>query len=336
VIDRQARQMARLLDDLLDVSRITRGKIQLQPQRLDLSSVLDHAVESCRGFMEQREHTLSVSRPDHPVFLVADATRLHQIIANLLSNAARYTEPGGRVTLSLTQEEGTAVLRVSDTGIGIDPDFLPHVFDLFVQGKGSLARADSGLGVGLTMVKSLVELHRGTVVVQSAGLGRGSTFEVRLPMADSSTGEESGPVPSPVAGRAATQRRVLVVDDNRDAAETLTELVALWGYEVRAAQDGLLAISLAREYRPEVILLDISMPGMDGYETAHRLRQHPRLRSTTLIALTGYGQAQDRRRAREAGFDHHLTKPVDPEALRELLTAVEPREAATAQERARR
>jgi PAS domain S-box-containing protein len=318
VIERQSQHMARLLDDLLDVSRITRGKIELRKEFVDLGAVLSQVVEAHRGALEQRGHRFAVALPDEPLAVHADPTRLHQIVGNLLTNALKYTDPGGEVSLALAREGEEAVVRVKDSGIGIVPEFLPHVFDLFAQGDRSFAHADAGLGIGLTMVKRLVELHGGRVFARSEGLGRGSEFVVRLPLsaapAHPATGGEPGGEPG------TPRRRVLIVDDNQDAAETLQEVVSLWGHRAFAAHSGCEAVRLAPEVLPEIVILDIGMPDMDGYEVARRLRQYPALRGTVLVALTGYGQAEDRRRAEAAGFDCHLTKPVDLALLSQLLS----------------
>jgi signal transduction histidine kinase/CheY-like chemotaxis protein len=317
VIDRQARHMARLLDDLLDVSRISRNKIELRRQTLDFGAAAEQAVEAARALIEERRHELHASIPSEPLFVTADPTRLNQVIGNLLTNAAKYTEPGGRIEVSVDREERAAVLRVADSGVGIAPEFLPRVFELFAQADRSVSRPEVGLGIGLTMVQRLVHLHGGTVEVRSEGLGRGSEFTVRWPLAaavpedvDAGAGETIASIVS---------RRLLIVDDNRDAAETLCDLATLWGHDVRTAHDGPSALEAAAAAPPEVILLDISMPGMSGYEVARRIRSTPELAGVTLIALTGYGQEQDRQRTLEAGFDHHLTKPVDPDALRQVL-----------------
>jgi two-component system CheB/CheR fusion protein len=322
VIDRQTRHMARLLDDLLDVSRITRGKTELRTEVLDLTALLRALAESSATPVREQGLSLRVSLPDAPVWVEADAARLQQVVGNLITNAAKYTPAGGEIFLELEARE-CAVIRVRDTGIGISPEFLPHVFELFSQGEPALSRASGGLGVGLTLVKSLVELHGGEVEARSAGPGRGSEFEVRLPLTP------RAPAPAPPATPAAPalaggSPRVLVVDDNRDAGESLAELLALWGWETHVATDGRSGLAQVEALRPEVVILDIGMPGLDGYQVARELRRReqaggavPRL----LIALTGFGQREDRERALAAGFDQHLTKPADPDRLRVLLEA---------------
>ncbi|MFN3648596.1 MAG: PAS domain S-box protein [Armatimonadota bacterium] len=319
VIDRQARHMSRLLDDLLDVSRITQGKIELRKQPASLSAAVEHALEIAQPSIQARRHELNVSLPEDPLFVSADPTRLHQVIGNLLHNAAKYTPAGGRIEVTVTPRDGEAELTVRDNGVGISPEFLPRLFDLFSQADRSLARTESGLGIGLTMVKRLIELHGGTVAARSDGPGHGSEFRIRLPLLTRSAEPDSHNTAPHPAEAGAPGRRILIVDDNEDAAETLADLATLWGYGVRTAHSGAAAIRLAGEYHPEVVLLDISMPGMSGYEVAERLRQEPELQTSLLIALTGYGQPEDRRRTREAGFHHHLTKPVDPDLLRRIL-----------------
>lgn len=320
LMERQIRHMARLLDDLLDVSRITRGKVQLQKELLDLSTVVNQAIESSRPFIEARKHQLSISLPSEPIWLEADPVRLEQVFVNLLNNAAKYTDTGGHIWLKLEREGNTAVLRVRDTGIGISPEMLPRVFDLFIQANHSLDRSQGGLGIGLTLVRSLVEMHGGNVSVYSPGLGQGSEFVVRLPalqeIKGSIQGKTQGKTP-PYPETSWSPRRILVVDDNTDAATTLSDLLKMWGYEVQTAHNGLTAIEIAQTYQPEVVLLDIGLPEMDGYEVARQLRQ--KNDKIILIALTGYGQEEDRRRSQEVGFDYHFTKPINLTALQDIL-----------------
>jgi CheY-like chemotaxis protein len=288
----------------------------LRKEAVDLAAVVARAVEGARPLVEGRGHRLDVEAAAGPVWLDADATRVEQVLTNLLTNAAKYTEPGGRLRLAAGREGGEAVVRVRDTGIGIAPELLPRVFELFMQAHAGIDRGPGGLGIGLTLVKRLVELHGGTVEAHSEGPGKGSEFTVRLPAAPA-------PAPAGPGDRAAPSpprppRRVLVVDDNRDAAHSLTMVLELDGHEVRVAHDGGAALELARDYRPEVVLLDIGLPGMDGYEVARRLRaEGPG--GGLLVAMTGYGQEEDRRRTREAGFDVHLVKPVEPQVIRDLL-----------------
>jgi len=325
LLERQMRHLSRLLDDLLDVSRITRGKIDLHVEPVDVVQILEHAVAASRSLLEFKNHTLSMALPPEPVCVEADPVRLEQVVTNLLQNAIKYMDPGGQVWLSLEAvptETGSraAVIRVRDSGIGISPEALLHVFDLFAQADPVHGRGMGGLGIGLTLVKSLVELHGGSVDAHSSGLGRGSEFRVLLPLRDPAAGvaafpkePEEAPVAAP--GGAA----VLLVEDNVDAATTLAEVLELWGYEVRLAHSGMTALAAAHAARPDVVLLDIGLPGMDGYETAQRLRAAPGLQSTLLVALTGYGQEADRARSQEAGIDHHLTKPVDLDELRRII-----------------
>jgi len=325
VIDRQSEHMARLLDDLLDVSRITRGKIELRREVVNLADLVQQTVDASQDLTAARGQILTVALPPEPLWVEADPTRLHQVIGNLLSNAAKYTQPGGRIEVRVEREADSGVVRVADNGGGIDPAFLPHLFELFAQGDRTVARPEGGLGIGLTMVQRLVQLHGGSVEANSNGLGLGSEFTVRLPLTHKLPFPESAREISPAASPRAAKRRVLVVDDNQDAAETLCDLLELWGHETLEANDGRSALEAVRRYGPELILLDLSMPGMDGYEVARCLHDQQLLGDTVLVALTGYGQEEDRRRTRAAGFHYHLTKPVDPGALQHLLAAAGPR-----------
>jgi PAS domain S-box-containing protein len=344
VIDRQVRHAARLVDDLLDVSRITQGRVELRKERVDLTALVRSAVETCRPLIEAREHQLSVSLPPEPFWLEADPARLEQILTNLLNNAAKYTEPGGRIWLTAEVEgvgpepSGTAphtlhttpsvVVRVRDTGVGLTPELLPHVFDLFTQADSSLDRSQGGLGIGLALVRRLTELHGGTVHADSPGPGQGSEFVVRLPlqggsrwlMDDGPAG--MAPAPPSTIDHQPSAKRVLVVDDNVDTAITLAELLDLWGHEVRVAHDGRQALEEVMHFEPDVVLLDIGLPQMDGYEVARRLGEQAGRQGLLLVAVTGYGQEEDRRKAQAAGFDDHMVKPVDPDALHRLLAAV--------------
>jgi PAS domain S-box-containing protein len=321
MMERQVRQMARLVDDLLDVSRIGRGKIELRRERLDLAAVVQSALETSRPLIEAGKHELTVSLPNQPVYVTGDQTRLSQVLANLLNNAAKYTTDGGHVWLTARLEGDEAVVRVRDNGAGILAEMLPHVFEMFTQAGRLLDRSDGGLGIGLTLVRRLVELHGGTVEAISAGAGRGSEFIVRLP---SAANAPDGP-PQKRHGQEAEEvfgsppRRILVVDDNLDSAESLATLLQFSGHEVRVAHDGPGALAAAKQFLPDVVLLDIGMPGMSGYQVARRLREEPALRHMTLVAQTGWGQEEDRRRAKDAGFDHHLVKPVVLRELHELI-----------------
>jgi signal transduction histidine kinase/ActR/RegA family two-component response regulator len=312
IVERQVRHQAQLLDDLLDVSRITRGRITLRKAPIDVRSALAAAVEASRPVIDARSHTLAVVLPDEPVPIEADATRLTQVVTNLLDNAAKYTNAGGQVELSAQREAGHVVVRVRDTGIGIPPDMQSRIFELFTQGDVPIARSLGGLGLGLTLVRSLTELHGGTVEVKSEGSGRGSEFIVRLP---------AGNVNAPGATEAASmpaRRRVLVIEDNADAREMLRMALQLEGHEVETAADGVSGVESALRAPPDLVLVDIGLPGLDGYAVARRLRTALGDR-VTLVALTGYGQSEDRRRTSEAGFDAHLVKPVDPDVLTRAL-----------------
>jgi signal transduction histidine kinase/CheY-like chemotaxis protein len=322
VLDRQVQHLVRLVDDLLDVSRLLRGKIELRPEGLELAALVARAVETAQPVLDARGHQLVVSLPPQPVRLQGDLVRLAQVINNLLTNAAKYTDRGGRITLTGGREGDQVVITVRDPGIGIAPELLPRIFDLFVQGDPLLVRNAGGLGIGLTLVKNLVELHGGTVTAASAGPGKGSAFTVRLPALPAGA-EPEGPHG---AAAEAAPCRVLVVDDNVDAAESLALLLQLLGHEVKVAHDGPTALELAPAFRPHLALLDIGMPGMDGLELARRLRPLSGLETTVLAALTGWGQEDDRRRTREAGFTYHLVKPADPQTLKELLAGVRARE----------
>jgi signal transduction histidine kinase len=320
MVERQVKHLARLVDDLLDVSRINQGSIRLRKEIVDLAVVVQRAVETTRPIIDSRGHALAVQLPRERLRLEADPARLQQVISNLLHNAAKYTMPGGRVWLTATREGSEAVVRVRDTGIGVPSDVLERVFEPFVQqSDDSLARTQGGLGVGLTLVRSLVEMHGGRVEASSPGLGQGSEFVVRLPaLPPLNTGEIKLPVP-PVEAPAPRPLRVLVVEDNIDAAESLATLLRLWHHDVSVVHDGCAALDAAREQQPEVVLLDIGLPGLDGYQVARRLREEVGLDHVLLVAMTGYGQPEDRRRSREAGIQYHFVKPVEPLVLRNLL-----------------
>jgi PAS domain S-box-containing protein len=321
MVERQVKHLARLVDDLLDVSRITRGSIRLRKEVVDLGTTLQRAVEGARPLVESRAHELNVDLPAEPVYLDADPTRLEQIISNLLDNAAKYTMPGGRIWVSAAREGDEAVIRVRDTGIGVPPDVLDRVFEPFVQTDGSLARSEGGLGVGLTLVRSLVEMHGGNVEAHSPGLGQGSEFIVHLPARPAVEAAKPGPPPA-AATLPSRGLKVLVVEDNLDAAESLATLLRLWSHEVTVVHDGRSALEAARVQRPEVVLLDIGLPGLDGYQVARLLREDVGLDNALLVAMTGYGQPEDRRRSHEAGIHHHFVKPVEPMVLRDLLSGL--------------
>ncbi len=319
VMDRQVRHMARLVDDLLDVARIRGGLIALRKESVDLASVLDRAVETARPVLDAKRHELIVRPPLPPAWLEADPTRLAQVFSNLLQNAAKYTDEGGRIELTAERDGDAVVVRVKDNGRGIRPALLSKVFELFTQGDRSLARTEGGLGIGLTLVRSLVQSHSGTVEAFSAGERRGSEFVVRLPAVDGEVGAPISASQGGTARRAVPARRILVVDDNRDGAESLALLLRAGGHEVRTAHDGAEALEAARAFRPQVVFLDIGLPGMDGYEAARRLRQEPGMEKGLLVALTGYGQEEDRLKAMEAGFNVHLVKPADIDTLQNIM-----------------
>jgi PAS domain S-box-containing protein len=319
---RQVRHMARLLDDLLDVARFTRGKIQLRREPVDLAAVAAQAIETARPLIEARGHRLEVTLPPGPVVLVGDPTRLEQILANLLNNAAKYTEPGGRIDLTAELQSQEVMLWVRDTGIGLSEEMLPRVFDLFSQADRSLDRAQGGLGIGLTLVRSLVELHGGSIAVASAGLGQGSEFTVRLPVLTTVPASRPEAV-APLTPPAVTSLRVLVVDDHKDAAQSLAKVLRLWGHTVRTVHNAPDALAETAAQPTDLVLLDIGLPEMDGYQAARRLRERAGAQAPVLVALTGYGQAEDRHRSREAGFDVHLVKPVDLDDLQRLLADFE-------------
>ena len=314
---RQVTHMVRLVDDLLDVSRIARGKIELRKERLQMAPVLLRAAEGARPFLDERRHRLEVVLPPEALWVEGDPARLEQVLANLLSNAAKYTGPGGLIRLSAAREGDEVVVRVRDDGIGIRPEMLTRIFEMFAQADRVPGRMAEGLGLGLSLVKNLMEMHGGTATARSDGPGRGSEFEVRLPAAATPEGAAAAARPS---RQKMASIRVLIVDDNEDAAHSLALLLRLsGGHEVRVAHDGQAALAAAREFRPAAVLLDIGLPkGMDGHEVARRLRGEAATGAAFLIAVTGYGQEDDRRRSREAGFDAHLVKPVAPDALQEL------------------
>jgi CheY-like chemotaxis protein/two-component sensor histidine kinase len=313
------------VDDLLDLSRISQGKIVLRKERVELAAVVGSAVEASRPLIEKWGHELTVTLPPEPVLLEADPVRLAQVLLNLLNNAAKYTNQGGRIGLTAEREGEAVLVRVKDTGIGIPAEMLPRVFEMFTQVEQSQERSQGGLGIGLTLVQRLVQLHGGTVEAHSDGPGKGSEFVVRLPVAGPARAR--GPQGAADGGQvvAPPACRILVVDDNRDAADSLAVLLRMMGHEVHTAHDGLEAVGAVAVLQPDVVLLDIGLPKLNGYEVARRVRQG-RAEGVVLIALTGWGQEEDRRRSREAGFDHHLTKPVELAALQQLLAATNPTE----------
>jgi CheY-like chemotaxis protein len=318
VIQRQTDHLARLVDDLLDVTRVVRGKIELRRERADLAAIARRAAEDLRAVAHDRGLELSVGVPDEPIWAVIDPTRVAQIVGNLIQNAIKFTPVGGTVALSVAVRRGACELRVSDTGMGIDPELLPRVFEPFVQAERSLARTQGGLGLGLALVKGLVDLHEGTVSVTSRGPGEGAEFTVRLPIEGRpipAVGDEGWP---PVA---AARRRVLVVDDNRDAAESLADLLQVFGHEAQVAYDGPSAVEKARANPPDVVLCDIGLPGMSGYDVARAMRAEPALRGARLVAISGYAQPEDLAKAAEAGFDRHVAKPPAPGDIERAVEA---------------
>ena len=323
IIDRQTSRLARLVDDLLEVSRITSGRIQLHMERIVLGGVLERAIESARTLIEQHRHTLHVELPPDPVWLYADAARLEQVFVNLLNNAAKYTDDGGCIQLLVEVHDERAIVRVLDTGIGIDPELLPRIFDLFTQAERTLDRSQGGLGIGLSLAQRLVAMHGGTVSAKSAP-GRGSEFIVQLPAQKPMVAAEDTQAPQS-DGATIDAVRVLVVDDNIDAAQSLAMLLESSGHHVRVAHGGVAALECAREHRPDVVFLDIGLPELDGYEVARRMRRSSNGNTFTLVAMTGYGQRSDRERSRAAGFDHHLVKPADITRLEAILSEVAPR-----------
>jgi signal transduction histidine kinase len=324
VIERQVENLTRMVDDLLDVSRITQGKVALKRENLDLAAVVARALETSRPLIEARKHKLTVKLPPRPVRLNGDLIRLAQVISNLLSNAAKYTGEGGDIQLTGETVNDEVIVRVKDNGIGIPAEDLQRIFDLFIQAERALDRALGGLGIGLTLARGVVEMHGGRIEAFSDGPGRGSQFVARLPALTDAPGGacESSFVVKDAGIGASKTCRVLVVDDNVDSAESLSVVLSLEGHKTKTAHDGPTALELARAFRPQVTLLDIGLPGMSGYEVARELRKQPGGRKAKLIALTGYGQEEDQRKSREAGFDHHLTKPVDYDALASLIDSM--------------
>ena len=325
IMERQVNHMVRLVDDLLEISRITRGKIELRKESVELAAIVRGAVETSRPLIDGAGHQLAVAIPPEPLTMEADAVRLTQVIANLLNNAAKYTDAGGQIWLSVRRDGDNVAISVRDNGTGIPADMLPYVFDLFTQANHSSDRAQGGLGIGLALVKNLVEMHGGSVAAHSGGPGKGSEFVVRLPLPASSS-PSGRPEPAPRPSTVLAARRVLVVDDNRDAAESLGMLLKLLGADVHVVYNGRDALEALTAYRPSVVLLDIGMPNMDGHEVARQIRQRPEFQNVTLIALTGWGQEEDRRLSQSAGFNYHLIKPADAGDLQTLLMSPEDRE----------
>jgi CheY-like chemotaxis protein/two-component sensor histidine kinase len=320
VIERQVRQMARLLDDLLDVSRITRNKLELRQETVGLASVVESAIETSCPLIRENRHQLFVHLPEHPVTLEGDPVRLAQVLSNLLNNAAKYTDPGGNISIEARVSGGEVHIAVRDTGIGIAPEMMPHLFDIFSQANAARERAQGGLGIGLSLVKGLVELHHGSVEAHSEGLGCGSEFAVRLPLPLSSQHRQGESIGCDQEAQKAFPRlRIVVADDNKDAADSVAMMLRIMGNEVRTDYDGEQAVRTAQEFRPDLVILDIGMPNLNGYQAARRVRDQNWGKDVYLVAMTGWGQREDRRKAEEAGFNVHMVKPADPSKLMRIL-----------------
>jgi signal transduction histidine kinase/AmiR/NasT family two-component response regulator len=332
VLARQVKQMTRLIDDLLDLSRISHGKLELRREQVSLSAVVESAIEITRPAIDAQRHTLEIDLPPEPVYLHADATRLSQVFSNLLHNASKYMEYGGTIRICATREGEHVMVRVKDNGIGIAPQDLQRVFEMFTQVGRSIEQSRGGLGVGLALSQWLVRLHGGTIYAQSGGLGQGSEFIVRLPVVAAAAPARSGDTRS--EAQRASGHRILVVDDNRDFADSLAAVLRLAGNEVCVTYDGLEAVGTAGMWRPDIVLLDIGLPLLNGYDTARRIRDTLGRRNPLLVAITGWGQEEDRRRSRAAGFDHHLVKPIDPAALTTFLASAVAAKKSSARQRA--
>jgi len=318
VIDRQSAHLTRLVEDLLDLSRISRNKLELRPERTDLATVIQAALETSRPVIEQLQHKLTVSLPDEPIYVDADVVRLSQVFTNLLNNGAKFTQPGGDISLTVEADDDTVAVKIKDTGIGILPEHLPRIHEPFYQLDAPIEKSQGGLGIGLTLVWQLVEMHHGTVTVQSEGPDRGSEFVVRLPRAKP-VREEKTFAADPKSSRSESARRILIVDDNHDSADAAALILQLDGHNVKTVYNGMDALVVAEQFRPHAVLLDIGMPQLNGYEVAQRMRKEPWGSNLILIAQTGWGQEEDIRQCREAGFDHHFTKPIDFQKLKELF-----------------
>jgi PAS domain S-box-containing protein len=323
VIDRQVQQMSHLLEDLLDVSRMTRGQFPLRREPLCLATIVEQAVEIAQPVIDAAGHRFELALPAERLDVEGDLTRLAQVFSNLLINAAKYTAPEGRIALTAAREDSSVVVSVTDSGIGIAAEQLPHVFEMFGQVESALARSQGGLGIGLSLARGLIEMHGGGITAYSEGVGRGSEFTVRLPLLGHPNRDVAAEPSEPLAASPSAQaRRILIADDLRDSADSLAMLLDAMGHRVHVAYDGERALVMAEQYRPEVVLLDLGMPKMNGYETCRRIREAPWGRDMTLIAQTGWGAPEDRRRTRDAGFDHHVVKPIDPAAMDALLRTV--------------
>jgi PAS domain S-box-containing protein len=321
-MERQLGLMIRLVDDLMDASRIAGGKLELKPKRIQLASVVNHAVEASRPLADCARHTIEVTLPSEPICLFADPARLAQVFGNVLNNSCKYMEPGGRIQLTAKRQRGQVVVKIRDTGVGIPRDNLEQIFEKFVQVHRTLERSQGGIGLGLTLVRRLIELHGGTVEALSDGVGRGSEFVIRLPALSPDTVSTH---PTQAARQApSAKRRVLIVEDSADTSELLSLLLSMAGNETQIACDGLSAVELAGRFLPDVVLIDLGLPKLDGYQVCRRILEEPWGRNILMVAVTGWGQEEDRRKSREAGFDHHLVKPVDAAHLLELLAQASP------------
>jgi PAS domain S-box-containing protein len=322
VIATQIQRMTRLIDDLMDVSRITSNKLTLRIERVELARVIEEALTTSRPFIDESQHKFSLVLPKQPVLLNADLVRMAQVLSNLLINAAKYTNPGGTISLRVERQDGEAVITIKDSGIGIPPELLPKIFDMFMQGDRTMTRTHGGLGIGLTLVKRLVEMHGGSVEAWSEGKDKGSQFTIRVPALVDPRNRERDAIPADDS-MPKGHRRILIVDDNELSANSLSILLGMAGNETRTAYDGAEAVATAETFRPDVVLLDLGLPLMDGYETCTRIRQQPWGKDILVVALTGWGQAEDRRRSTEAGFDRHIVKPADPVQLMKMLAELE-------------
>lgn len=320
-LERQLGQMSRLVDDLLDINRISQGKLELRKEPIELASVVHQSIEACRPLVENAQHELQILLPPEPIYLHADSARLVQVFSNLLINACKYTPRGGRISLSVEQRGRMAVIHVKDTGLGIPPDQLASIFEMFSQVDRSSEYSQGGLGIGLTLVKRLVEMHGGSVEAYSEGQNLGSEFVVCLPLLIEET--KAKPPSASIAQLAVTSRRILIVDDNQDSASSLALLLNVVGYETQIAHDGLQAIELAETFRPDVVLLDIGLPKLSGYDVCRRIREQPWGSKMVLVALTGWGHEEDCRKSKDAGFDHHMVKPMGLDALRGVLAGTD-------------
>jgi PAS domain S-box-containing protein len=322
IIDRQVGVIARLVDDLLDISRITKGKLRLTKEPVELRVVVNHASETARPFMDARRHDFSVSLPTEPIWVTGDPARIEQVVVNLLNNAAKYTDTGGLIRVTVNRDGTEAVIRVRDNGVGIAPERLPDIFELYTQVDGSLGRSYGGLGIGLALARNLIEMHGGRLQASSAGLGRGCEFTIKLPVLFAPSGHEGSTALEP-GRQTGRPLRVLVVEDNIDAGDSLSLLLRLYGHEVQLARTGPTALEMASASRPDVALLDIGLPGMDGYRVARHLRERPEFKDVMMCALTGYTPSEaDHQRHQETGFDHYFVKPVSPAKLLELFKTV--------------